>query len=374
MTVKKLLWLLCAFSCTLSAQEVEIKTLQPGAEALDFSLPATDGKTYSLDDFQEHPVLVILFTCNHCPTAQAYEDKIIKLVNEYEPRGVRLVAISPNDPNAVSLSELGYSDVGDSMDDMKIRAREKNFSFPYLFDGETQATSVAYGPMATPHAFVFDEKRILRYSGRIDDTEDPYVLPLTNDLRNAIDAILAGNKVDVSSTKTFGCSIKWGWKKDWIAKQKEEWTNEPVTLEEVDIDGVKALVSNQTDKLLLLNVWATWCGPCVMELPSFIEINRMYRGRDFEMVTISTDKLFQKQKAFDMLKKIEASNRNFIYSGIQIYDLIEVIDEDWSGALPYTLLIEPGGKVHQRIAGTIDPQRVKKEVVEYLGRYYADNK
>lgn len=374
MHVKKLLWLLCAFSFSLKAQEHEIKALQPGAQAPDFSLPATDGKTYSLSDFQQYPVLIILFTCNHCPTAQAYEDKIIKLVDDYESRGVRLVAVSPNDPDAVSLSELGYSDVGDNMDDMKIRAQEKGFSFPYLFDGETQATSMAYGPMATPHAFVFDEKRILRYSGRIDDTEDPYVVPAMNDLRNAIDAILSGNKVDVPVTKTFGCSIKWSWKKDWVAKQKEEWANEPITLDEISVEGIKTLLSNPTGKLLLINVWATWCGPCMMELPSFVDINRMYRDRDFELVMISTDKISQKDKVLEKLRKIEASNSQYIYSGSKIYDLIEAVDPAWSGALPYTLLIEPGGKVHRRIAGPIDPLRMKKEVVNYLGRYYADNK
>ena len=142
-----------------------------GESAPGFELPGIDGRTYRLSDFAASPVLMVIFTCNHCPTAQAYEPRIVQLHADYKDRGVALVAISPNDPQAVRLDELGYSDLGDSFDEMKIRAAQRGFQFPYLYDGETQAVSAAYGVLATPHVFIFDADRKLRYQGRIDDSE-----------------------------------------------------------------------------------------------------------------------------------------------------------------------------------------------------------
>lgn len=360
------------FSSVLWAQEV--KTLATGQKAPDFYLPATDGKMYSLSNFKDKEILVVLFTCNHCPTAQAYEEKFSGIVDNYSSKGVGFVAISPNNPAAISLSELGYSDLSDGLEDMKIRSEIMKYNFPYLYDGATQETSISYGPVATPHAFVFDKERILRYNGRIDDTENPYVEPRTTDLANALDALLAGKTPSPAVTKTFGCSIKWSWKNEWIQKQKEEWSNEQVSLKETDIDGIKALMKNAGTKLRLVNIWATWCGPCIMEFPAFVDINRMYRDRDFEFVSISADKLSKKDKALAFLTKKEASNRNFIFSGDDVYEMIDAVDPEWQGALPYTALIAPGGKILYKVDGTIDPFTVKQKIVDYLGRYYADNK
>lgn len=374
--MKKICLLLAAslYFIGLFAQEKKIEELPIGAAAPNFKLPGVDGKDYTLADFKKASLLVILFTCNHCPTAQAYEDKFIKIVNDYKKRGVAFVAISPNDPEAISLSELGYSDLSDDLEDMKIRVKEKGYNFPYLYDGAEQKISKQYGPVATPHVFVFDKNRILQYSGRIDDTENPYIEPKQTDLKNALDALLASKPVPVASTKTFGCSIKWKSKNEWITQQRVQWSKEPVTLQEISLQEVNDLIKNDSKKLRLVNVWATWCGPCVMEFPSFVDINRMYRDRDFEFISISTDKLPMKEKALAQLKKMEASNQNFIFSGSDIYQLIDAVDEKWRGSLPYTALIAPGGEVLFSIEGTIDPQEVKTKIVNYLGRYYADNK
>src|SRR5215510_3396377 len=151
----------------------EHTTLAIGSKAPNFSLPGVDGKTYSLASFAKAKILVIVFTCNHCPTAQAYEDRIIKLTSDYKSKGVQLIAIMPNDPMAVRLDELGYTDMGDTYNEMKIRYKQKKFNFPYLYDGKTQSVAKAYGPVATPHVFIFDKNRILRYQGRVDDVEKP---------------------------------------------------------------------------------------------------------------------------------------------------------------------------------------------------------
>ena len=191
----------------LSAQEPEI--LGIGQEAPDFSLMGTDGNTYSLESFDKAAVLTVVFTANHCPTAQAYEDRMNELSSAYEPEEMLLVAISSNYPDAVCLEELGYSDMGDSFEEMRMRARHKSYAFPYLYDGMEQAAALAYGAQATPHVFVFDRDRKLRYSGRIDEMEDPYQAPSQQDAKNAIDALLQGKAVPVEVTRAFGCSMKW---------------------------------------------------------------------------------------------------------------------------------------------------------------------
>ncbi len=358
---------------TLNEEKQTPKPIEPGTKAPDFNLPGVDGKNYSLEDFKDHEILVVLFTCNHCPTAQAYEDKFIKIVDDYKDKGVGFVGISPNADDAVSLSELGYSDMGDSMEEMKLRVKQKGYNFPYLYDGETQKASLAYGPLATPHVFVFDKERVLRYSGRIDDTENPYVEPKTTDLVNALDALVSGKEVPVTKTKTFGCSIKWSWKDEWAKKQLEEWAKEPVSIDEISLAEAGDLMKNDSKKLRLVNFWATWCGPCIIEFPELVSINRMYRDRDFEFISVSTDKINKKEKALEILTKKEASNTNYIYSGKDIYELIEVVDKDWQGSLPYTALIAPGGEILYKVEGTFDPPALKMAIVEHLGRFYADN-
>jgi len=354
------------------AQHEEHKTLDIGAAAPDFSLVGTDGKTYSLASFQSAKVLVIVFTCNHCPTAQAYEDRIIKLTNDYKSKGVAVVAIMPNDPRSVQLAELGYTDMGDTYEEMKIRAAHKQFNFPYLFDGETEAISKLYGPIATPHAYVFDKSRKLVYTGRIDNVEKPTKTPTSFDLRDAIDAVLAGKDVAVKSTKVFGCSIKWAEKSDWLPKAKAGWGKEPVALENIDEAGLKELVKNNSDSLRVINVWATWCGPCVVEFADFMDMNHMYRRRNFEFISISADEPDKKPKALAFLQKQYASNMNYIFNSDDKYKLIEAIDPKWQGALPYTLIVEPGGKIIYAHEGAIDAAELKKIIVESptIGRYY----
>lgn len=350
----------------------EHPTLPIGAAAPDFSLTGVDGKTYTLSSFREARILVIVFTCDHCPTAQAYEDRIIALARDYKDKGVTLVAIMPNDPSSIRLDELGYTDMGDSFDEMKRRAAARHFNFPYLYDGATEAASKKYGPIATPHVFVFDQQRKLRYSGRVDDVEKPTGTPHSRDARNAIEALLAGEPVRVTTTKVFGCSIKWAEKSDWIEKAKKEWAAEPVRLDTITEGGLKELVANHTDKLRLINVWATWCGPCVAEFPDLVDINRMYRRRDFEFITISADEPAKKVKALQFLQQSRASNTNYIFHIDDKYRLIDAIDPKWQGALPYTMLVEPGGKIVWSKEGPVDVQALKTAIVDdpAIGRYY----
>ena len=344
------------------------ETLPIGSKAIDFSLPGVDGKTYSLKDFASSKVLVIIFTCNHCPTAQAYEDRIKQMVIDYSSKGVSVIAISPNDPLSVRLDEMGYTDVGDSFEDMKIRAKDQQFNFPYLYDGENSKLSMKYGPQATPHVFIFDQERILKYTGRIDDGEKPGTAK-THDTRAAIDALVGGKPVPVEKTKTFGCSIKWPDKRDYAAAESGEWAKEKVALDVLKITDVKALLANQTTDYKLINVWATWCGPCVSEFPHFVDMNRMYRNREFELITISMDEMSRRPNALNFLTKKQASTKNYILDGDK-YKFIDALDKKWEGSLPYTLFIAPGGKVLYSKQGVIDPLEMKRLVANSIGRIY----
>lgn len=346
-------------------------TLAIGSPAPDFSLPGVNGKTYSIASFKNAEVLVIIFSCNHCPTAQAYEDRIIQMVKDYGPRNVAFAVISANDPRALRLDEMDFSDLGDSFEEMKIRAQDKHFNFPYLYDGETQAAAKAYGPVSTPHVFVFDKERKLRYTGRVDDTEWPHKPPQIKDARNAIEALLAKKDPPVQTTKTFGCSIKWSDKRSQVQQALDKWAKEPVGLDTIDEADIRNLVKNNSGKLKLINVWATWCGPCTAEFPEFISMNRMYRDRDFEFISISADEPAKQEKALKFLQKQQASCRNYIFSTDDKYKMIEAIDPAWPGALPYTLLVEPGGNIVYAKQGAVDILELKKAIVsnKYMGRW-----
>ena len=359
-------------SATSRAEPAGLKTLAIGEAAPEFKLPGVDGQDYTLKSFADAKLLLVVFTCNHCPTAQAYEDRIIQLHADYKDKDVALVAISPNDPRAVRLDELGYTDVGDSFDDMKLRAKERKFVFPYLYDGETQAASATYGVVATPQVFLFDQDRKLRYVGRIDDSDVKTVT--SHDTRNALDALLAGKPVPVEKTRTFGCSTKWSDKREDARKSLEKWDQESVELATIDEAGVAKLAKNETDKLVVINVWATWCGPCVAELPEFVTMNRMYRKRNFQMVTISMDEPEDKDTALKTLRENHVAATNYISTVTNRDKLADLLDPKWEGPVPYTLVVAPGGKVLYRKSGPLEPLAVRRAIVDHLGRTYASRK
>jgi len=352
-----------------AAEGSAVPTLAVGATAPDFDLPGVDGKRYTLASFEDAKVLVLVFTANHCPTAQAYEERIEKLHADFAPRGVAVVLVSPNDPLALRLDEQGYTDLGDTLEEMKLRAKDRGWTMPYLYDGETEAMSRQYGPVATPHVFVFDSARKLRYAGRVDDNENP-AKAKTQDARDAIEAVLAGKPVPVATTKTFGCSVKWSDKRASVEEGFEKWAQEPVTLDAVDETAIRTIAKGDAKKLRLVNVWATWCGPCVIEFPDLVSLNRIYRGRDFEVVTINADNPDKRAKALEFLKEQQASMRNVAFDRGDPYALIEAVDPKWPGALPYTLLVAPGGKVIYRSDGQLEMRSVRRAIVGWLGRYY----
>ena len=169
-----------------------------GTTSPDFNLKATDNNSYSLSSFSDKKLLVIMFTCNHCPFVKAYEDRLIQIQKDYSDKSVSLVAINSNET-------INYPE--DTFEKMQIRVTEKSYNFPYLRD-EDQSVASSYGASFTPEIFVFDIDRKLRYHGRIDDNKDPDNVT-SSDLRNALDELLSERAVTSSETHGIGCSIKW---------------------------------------------------------------------------------------------------------------------------------------------------------------------
>lgn len=357
-----LVFLICLSSV---AADAPAPTLPVGAPAPEFSLPGVDGKTHALKDFAAAKILAIIFTSNHCPTAIAYEERIKKLVTDYQPKGMQIVAINPNNPRGLRLDELGYTDLGDSFEEMKIRAAHSQFNFPYLDDGQTQVTARAYGCKCTPHAFVFDAERKLRYVGRIDDNEREE-LAKSFDLRNALDALLEGKEVAVKETKATGCSTKWIGKEESVKAYAAKLAAEPVNLEMADEEALKALRKNESGKLRLINLWATNCGPCITEFPDLVTINRMYRNRAFEMVTVAANFPDEKAEVLAFLQKQQASCKNLLFAGTDKYKLMAAFDPDWDATLPYTVLLGAKGEVLKKINGAIEPLELRRAIVKAL--------
>jgi peroxiredoxin len=360
--------------------------LKIGESAPPFSLPGIDGKTYTLAAFKDAKLLMVVFLSNHCPYSHAAETRLLPFAAEMKPRDLAVVAINPNHPDAVRIDELGYSKYNDSFEEMKIYAREKGFAFPYLYDGETQATAKAYGCLATPHIFIFDRERRLRYKGRFDDSRFAEANTVTStDTRNAVEALLAGKPVPVEVTPPQGCSTKWLSNKAEIAQVNEQWNRTPVMVETIDAAGVAALARNDTKKLRLINVWATWCAPCVREFPGLVSISRRLSNRDFELITISVDDPKEQAKAQEFLEKqhAAASNRlqrslkgegrrtnNYLFTGSNTDALMKSLDPAAPGPVPHTVVIAPGGKIVYRQTGEIDAPILQSRLVEELGPYY----
>jgi peroxiredoxin len=377
---KKLAFILAMFVMSLSLWGQQTHPILPlGSPAPDFALPGVDGKIHKLSDYASSPILVVVFTCNHCPIAQVYERRIEQLYEDYGKKGVAVVAIQGNDPKAIRIDELDSSDVSDTLDDMKVRVQYKHLHYPYLYAGDTTSVTQAYGPQATPHVFIFDKDRRLRYEGRVDNSYRIEMVK-TQDARNAIEALLTGQEVVVKHTGVFGCSTKWSEKSEQREAADRKIEAAPVQVEEVDAAGLKKLRTNPAGHVTVVSFWATWCGSCVAEFSDMQDTYRMYSARDFDLVTVAANMPDEKPSVLRFLQKKHATTRNLLFDSDDTARLQAAFDPAWQSAVPYTVVFGPDGKVIYKTLGTVDQLEMRRKILaampsDYIGfnKYWASN-
>ena len=361
-------------------QEVP-KVLPLGTAAPAFSLPGTDGKIYTLADFKDARALCVIFTCNHCPDSVAAAARIEQIYQDYRAKGVALVAVNGNNEHSLLREELSYSPFNDSPEEMIPFAKDFGWTFPYLYDGEKQALTQACGAQSTPHVFLFDAARQLRYTGRIDDGGRNSAAVEQSYLRDALDALLAGTAVKVPITRSFGCSTKWLFRKDSVTADQVAWEKRPVAVADLNEELAKKLGANGSKNVRLINFWSTTCGPCVKEFPDLIDAGRRFQNRSLEFISVSLDPVIQRpavakfleshhaalpEPLVNSLKKDSRSANNYHWTGGNPDSLAQAIAPEWSGALPHTLLVAPGGKVLWSHTGELDQVVLRRQILKAL--------
>jgi hypothetical protein len=338
-------------------QEPKVPTLPIGATAPDFDLPAADGKRWKLADFADRKLLLVVFDTVHCPTSQNYGERLHRLHADYTPKGVGMIAISPSSPRGVRLDEHGYTDLDDTFESMKLRVKDKGIPYPFCYDGEPNVVSKAYGPKATPHAFLFDAERKLRYQGGIDDSEWAHLLK-TSHLRNALDALLEGREVPVKETRAFGCSTKWPEKAPSIDAYNARIAAEPVEVEEVGAEALAALRQGN-GKVKLVHLWST---SAPSQLQACMTMYHWYRRRNFEFVPVAVEPAARKDAVLSALKgnPPAGKNRNLMAADAKS------IDPSWDGKLPLTLVLSAKGDVLYRAQADFDELACRRAIVRHL--------
>ncbi len=349
-----------------AAQAPTPKAAAIGTPAPNFDLAGIDGKSHRLSDFASAKVLAIVMEDDHSPTSQLYEARIGNLYKDYKDKGVALVAISPDSPDAVPIDQMAYTDVGDRLEDMKDTAAYRHIDWPYLYDGDKQNVATELGATVTPEIFIFDQSRKLQYRGRIDDNLDASKVT-SHDAQNAIDALLAGRPVSVATTDATGTPIYWASEKAAAQSDLAKTETDPLSVSLASKDELGKLRNNPTGKYLLVNFWATWCGPCVGEFPDLQDTYRMYGGRDFTFVTVSENDPTEKADVLEFLQKQHASTQqNLLFSLSDVYAMQAAFDPNMPGAVPVTLFFAPNADVLYEQVGDLDTMKLRHAILANL--------
>jgi len=367
--IKKAMLSLALLVLPASGFAAEHPILPLGSSAPDFSLPGVDGKIHKLSDYASSKLLVVVFTCDHCPNAQMYEGRVTQMYKDYKDKGVAVVAISPNDPKAIRIDELDSSDVSDTLDEMKIRVAYKHLAYPYLYDGDTETVSRAYGPQASPHIFIFDQERKLRYEGAIDDSYRVEFVKRHYAL-DAINALLADQEVAVKHTGAFGCSTKWSDKEAANVAYMEKLNAQPISLEMVSADTLKTLHTNADGNVRLIQFWSTGCIACLKEFAEIQDLYRMYSDRNFELVVVSTNKPGEKPAVTQWLNEKHATSRNLLFDSENTAALQKAFDPKWEAGVPYTVLLDADGNVLYQTTEAIDVLKLRRTILANLPSAY----
>jgi hypothetical protein len=353
-----------------------------GTSAPDFSLKGTDDKIHTLAEFSKAKVLVVMFESVHCPVSENYEGRMRELYDTYHDKDVAFVAINPNNPTAVRLDELGYTDLTDSPEDMKIRVKQRSIPWPYLSDGATQTTAQKFGAVATPHIFIFDANRKLQYEGRIDDNQNPALVKV-HDAHDAIAALLAGQPVAVAHRPAFGCSTKWISKSGDVQREWARIIAEPVTIKAASAADVSTLRANSGDNVTVVHFWNTNSKNAASDFTKLQTTYWMYKGRSYNFVTVNMNAPADTQKVTDFLKDQHATATNLQIAPSDLIAINAAFGDSWKSGEEFTAVIAPGGKLVYTHKGPMDLLDVRHAVLTNFtdnphypgqGQYWAELK
>jgi thiol-disulfide isomerase/thioredoxin len=346
-------------------ERAEHPTLRIGAPLPDFALKGVDGRIHTAAEYKAGPVLVVMFIANHCPVAQLYEGREKQLFEDYAARGVAFVAINSDGPTATPIGEMGETDVDNSFEGMVVRAAYRKFPFAYLYDGDEQAAANRFGPKVTPHIFIFDRERKLRFEGRIDDNLHESRVK-TRETRDAIEALLAGRPVPVEHTPVFGCSTSWNTNLAGATRDSKQWQDRAVGVESITNEGLETLRANPTGKLLMINFWATWCAPCKAEYPELIKTYRWYQSQRFDFISVSVDGPANRAEVLRFLQDAHSATRNLQVDSDDVYAIQKAFDPTWESGVPFTVVLAPDGKVVYRKEGAVDVLSLRRAILANL--------
>ncbi|MBS1787329.1 MAG: redoxin domain-containing protein [Acidobacteria bacterium] len=335
-----------------------------GAAAPDFELTDLSGQPHSLSSYRGKPT-IIAFISARCPISNLYKDRIKAVVEDYSKRGVNFVAIN--------------SSADESLEEVRAHAEANKLDFTILKD-ENNVVADAYAAERTPKVYVLDGEGMLRYRGRIDNSQN-IRLAKQHDLRAALDELLAGKPVTVADTQAMGCVIKrvQDLAQNKAAKPVAGKTTKPVPAKPAATSAAMpkvlplkpaafpAMIKASAGKVVVVNFWATWCGPCVAEFPEFVKLDNEYRAKGgVRFVHISADDMTDLKKATAFLAKENSKADQFIQDTDDPQEMIDVVLKEWEGTLPATFVYDKSGKMIFHRLGIIDRDVLIAEIERAL--------
>jgi len=310
-----------------------------GKPAPDFSLPDVNGKTHSLREFRGKAT-VLVFTSTQCSITNAYTDRLKSIVSDYSPKGVSLIAVNSNSDEAV--------------DQIRDHMQKNGVGWNVLKDQGGKVAGL-YGAERTPEAFIIDSEGVIRYHGRIDDSFEAARVK-RNDLRVALDELLSSRAVSVAETKAFGCQIK-----------REQSTASDSSVSLLKPAELSKLKDDAKGKVLVVNFWATWCGPCVAEFPEFVALDEKYRSSGVNVIGISADEVADLQsKVVPFVRDAKARFPVYVQDVEDPQEMIDRVAKEWSGALPATFVFDRQGTLVYKRLGIIDRDELVGQIQKAL--------
>ncbi len=313
-----------------------------GQLAPDFTLKDLNGQPHSLKDYRGK-VVIVSFISTECPVVSAYLERIKAIAADYKARNVVFLGINSNSTEPVST--------------IREHAAKNNLTFTILKDEGNQVAD-AYGASFTPEMYVIDTTGRLRYHGRIDNA--PEVRRVTrHDLRQALDELLAGKAVSAPETKAFGCVIK-----RTGATTLQATTSAPLLQDQPRVLLLKPaelakLIQQAKEQVLVINFWATWCSPCVVEFPEFVSIDEKYRDKGVRILAISADDPGEINSAvIPFVKQMKARFEIYVQDVEDPQEMIDVVNKDWPGTLPATFIFDRQGKMIFQHFGIVDREKL----------------